>query len=87
MESKLPKIIYVRDITEIEANVFLKIKSKFGEKSNSKAVKILFLKYIRLLEEHSNLNYKFEKEIEKNKILTDKMKVIKEFSKVLDELD
>lgn len=46
-----PKIIYVRDITQDEAEAFLAIKNEFSISSNSEAVKMLFLKFIQLQNE------------------------------------
>ena len=86
-EEKLPDIIYVRDISEADAVAFNAIKKKFGIKSNSKVVKLLFTKYITLLTDYSNLNLKFEESKKKNRILTEKIDIVREFGKVLSELE
>ena len=51
------------------------------------SLKLLFTKYIALLNDYSNLNAKFEESKKKNRILTEKIDIVREFGKVLSELE
>ncbi|CAA7392423.1 hypothetical protein [Chryseobacterium fistulae] len=82
-----PKIIYVRDIGEAEAEAFQKIKEQFGFYSNNKTIQALFLKFLEQQKEISNLKNDRNKLLEKNRKLESAVEKVKQFAKVLNSFE
>ena len=81
-----PQTIYVRDISDIEAESFAKIKTKFNLSSNSEVVKTLFVKYLKLEEEHTKLKAKYRKLDDENHKNVSKLQTIKDTFKLISKL-
>lgn len=82
-----PKIIYVRDIGEVEAEAFLKIKKQFGFYSNNKTIQVLFIKFLEQQNEIHNLRADKNKLLEKNRKLETAVEKVKQFAKVLNSFE
>ena len=81
-----PQTIYVRDISDIEAESFAEIKTKFNLSSNSEVVKTLFVKYLQLEEEHTKLKAKYRKLDDENYKNVSKLQTIKDTIKMIGKL-
>ena len=81
-----PQTIYVRDISDIEAESFAEIKTKFNLSSKSQVVKTLFVKYLKLEEEHTKLKAKYRKLDDENHKNVSKLQTIKDTFKLISKL-
>ena len=81
-----PQTIYVRDISDIEAESFAEIKTKFNLSSNSEVVKTLFVKYLQLEQEHTKLKAKYRKLDDENYKNFSKLQTIKDTFKMIGKL-
>ena len=81
-----PQTIQVRDISDIEAESFAEIKTKFNLSSNSEVVKTLFVKYLQLEEEHTKLKAKYRKLDDENYKNVSKLQTIKDTIKMIGKL-
>lgn len=85
--SDKPKYILIKDLSEEELRAFQKIKEKFEITANNVAVKLLFTKYLHLLQEYSNLNTRLEELKQKNIELNGQIKIVRDFSKFLNNIE
>ena len=81
-----PETIYVRDISEEQAESFAEIKKRFGINSNSDVVKTLFVKFLQLDEEHTKLKAKYRKLDDENYKRIVKLETIKDTFKMISKL-
>lgn len=81
-----PETIYVRDISELEAECFAEIKKKLGLNSNNEVVKTLFVKYLELDKEHTKLKGKYRKLEDENYKSATKLQTIKETFQLISKL-
>lgn len=81
-----PETIYVRDISEEQAESFAEIKKRFGINSNSDVVKTLFIKFLQLDEEHAKLKAKYRKLDDENYKSIVKLETIKDTFKMISKL-
>lgn len=81
-----PETIYVRDISEFEAECFAEIKKKLGLNSNNEVVKTLFVKYLELDKENTKLKVKYRKLEEENYKSATKLRTIKETFQMINKL-
>ena len=81
-----PETIYVRDISEEQAESFAEIKKRFGINSNSDVVKTLFIKFLQLDEEHTKLKAKYRKLDDENYKSIVKLETIKDTFKMISKL-
>lgn len=81
-----PETIYVRDISEFEAECFAEIKKKLGLNSNNEVVKTLFVKYLELDKEHVKLKTQYKKLNDENYEKAVKLQTIKDTFKMINKL-
>lgn len=84
----LPSMLYVRDISEREAEAFAEIKSQFGLTSNAEVVRKLFGEYLKLKQLYDDekeksyklrqLNEEFRRDSE---VLAESFKILKKYEK------
>ena len=79
-------VIYVRDISEKESELFVELKEKFKINSNSKMVKRLITAYTELSKDYSALQEKQRKSRLQIEELNEQLEAVYEFGELLNKL-
>ncbi len=79
-------VIYVRDISENESELFSELKKKFKINSNSKMVRRLIIAYTELLKDYSTLQDMQRKSRLQIEELNEQLEAVYEFGELLNKL-